>query len=188
MPAVDIDSTTRLRRGPATWSLLALTTFLTALPVVSAVGSVLKAAGVVAVDRSAAVENRLADVGILNDERSLRIAEGYAAVVSVPVAVTCLLVLYGLVRWKDWSREATLGVFGLAGLFLLVLSVNGLTQDPPGRHAGLGVVVSLLVLAAAALAFSPGVRDDFERRRLQRELREREAAAAARAARLGTSR
>ena len=185
---MDIDSTTRLRRGLATWALLGLTAFLTALPVASAVRSVLKAAGVLAVDSSAAIEDRLADVGILNDERSLRVAEGYAALVSVPVGLTCLLVLYGLLRWKDWSREAALGVFGLAGLFLLVLSVNGLTQDPPGRHAGLGVVMSLLVLGVAALAVSPGVRDDFERRRLQRELREREAAAAARAARLGTSR
>ena len=185
---MDIDSTTRLRRGPATWSFLALAAGLTALPVASAVGSVLKAAGVLGVDRQAAIDGRLADVGILSDERSLRVAEGYAALVSVPVALTCLLVLYGLLRWKEWSREAALGVFGLAGLFLLVLSVNGLTQDPPGRNAGLGVGVSLLVLAVAALAMSPGVRDDFERRRLQRELREREAAAAARAARFGTPR
>jgi hypothetical protein len=179
---VDIDATTRLRRGPATWTMLGLAAALSALPVASAVGSVLKAAGVLAVDPEAALDDGLAAVGIVAEERSLRVAEGFAALVSVPVAITCLLVLYGLLAWKDWSREATLGVFGLSGMFLLVMSLNGLAQGGP--RAGVGVVGSLLVLGVAGLAVSPGVRDDFERRRLQRELRAREAATAARRQRL----
>lgn len=178
-----LDSGTRLRRSPATWLLLALATFLTALPVTSAVGSVLKAAGVLDVDREAALQDGLAVVGIFNDERSLRIAEGFAAVVSIPVAITCLLVLGGLIAWKEWAREAALGVFGLTGLLLLVFSLNGLSQG--ARNGGLGLVVSLLVLGVAGLVLTPGVREDFERRRLQRELREREAATAARRARIG---
>ena len=36
------------------------------------------------------------------------------------------------------------------------------------------------------LTLAPGVRNDFEARRLQRELREREAATAARRARIGS--
>ena len=175
---MDLDSTTRLRRTPATWCLLALAGFLTALPVFSAVTSVLKASGVLDVDRERALQDGLAAVGVFNDERSLRIAEGFAAVVSIPVAITCLIVLLGLVTWKEWAREATLGVLGLAGLLLLVFSLNGLSQN--GRNAGLGLVVSLLVLGVAALVLAPPVRDDFERRRLQRALREREALTAAR--------
>ena len=177
---MEIDSTTRLRRSPATWFLLALAGFLTALPLVSAVTSVLKAAGVLDVDREAALRDGLAAVGVFNDERSLRIAEGFAAVVSIPVAITCLIVLLGLLTWREWAREATLGVFGLTGLLLLVFSLNGLSQN--GRNAGLGLVVSLLVLGVAALVLSPPVRDDFERRRLQQELRAREALTAARRA------
>lgn len=179
---MELDATTRLRRGRSTWSLLALTALVTALPVLSATRSVLTALGVLEVD-APSLRGGLVGFGLLNDERSVRVAEGFAALVSVPVAVTCLIVLLGLLTWRDWAREAALGVFGLIGLLLLVFSVNGLTQDPPGQNAGLGVVGSLLVLGVAALAMSPGVRDDFERRRLQKALREREAAAAARRAR-----
>ena len=181
---MEIDSATRLRRSPATWCLLGLAGFLTALPVASAVTSVLKASGYLDVDREAALRDGLSAVGLFNDERSLRIAEGFAAVVSIPVAVTALIVLLGLALWKDWAREAALGVFGLTGLLLLVFSLNGLSQG--GRNAGLGTIVSLLVLGVAALVLSPPVRDDFERRRLQKELREREALAAARRARIGS--
>jgi len=180
---MEIDTTTRLRRGPLTWCLLTLAGVLTALPLVSAISSVLKAAGVLDVDREQAISDGLAAVGILNDERSLRVAEGFAAVASVPVAITMLIVLIGLLTWREWAREAALGVFGLAGLLLLVFSLNGLTTDPPGEHAGIGLLAAVLVLAAAALVLSPGVRDDFEARRLQRELRAREAATAARRAR-----
>lgn len=182
---VDIDSSRRLRRSPATWSLLALAALVSAMPVASAVSSVLKAAGVLGVADDTADARRLGALGFF-DERGIRIAEGMAAVVSVPMAITCVLVLTGLVLWKDWAREAALGVFGLTGAFLLLLSLNGLTFDPRPRYAGLGVLVSLLVCAVAALTLAPGVRNDFEARRLQRELREREAATAARRARIGS--
>ena len=182
---VDIDSSSRLRRSPATWSLLGLATLVSAMPVTSAVVSVLKAAGAVGVADDTVDARRLGALGFF-DERGIRIAEGMAAVVSVPVAVTCVLVLIGLLMWKDWAREAALGVFGLSGAFLLLLSLNGLTFDPRPRYAGLGVLLSLLVCAVAALTLAPGVRNDFEARRLQRELREREAATAARRARIGS--
>lgn len=183
--SVDIDSSRRLRRSPATWSLLALAALVSAMPVASAVSSVLKAAGVLGVADDTADARRLGALGFF-DERGIRIAEGMAAVVSVPMAITCVLVLTGLVLWKDWAREAALGVFGLTGAFLLLLSLNGLTFDPRPRYAGLGVLVSLLVCGVAALTLAPGVRNDFEARRLQRELREREAATAARRARIGS--
>lgn len=182
---VDIDSSRRLRRSPATWSLLGLAALVSAMPVASAVSSVLKAAGVLGVADDTADARRLGALGFF-DERGIRVAEGMAAVVSVPMAITCVLVLTGLVLWKDWAREAALGVFGLTGAFLLLLSLNGLTFDPRPRYAGLGVLISLLVCAVAALTLAPGVRNDFEARRLQRELREREAATAARRARIGS--
>ena len=181
---MEIDSATRLRRSGATWALLGLATLVTALPVWSAVTSVLKAAGVVTVDEEVVVTDDLGSFGFF-DEKGIRVAEGLAAVVSIPVAVSCLIVLVGLARWKEWAREATLGVFGLIGAFLLLLSLNGLTFDPRPRYAGIGVVLSLLVVGVAVLALTPGVRDDFEARRLQKALRERQAATAARRARLG---
>lgn len=182
---MDIDSSSRLRRSPATWTLLGLATLVSAMPVASAITSVLKAAGVLGVADDAADARRLGALGFF-DERGIRIAEGMAAVVSVPVALTCVLVLLGLLLWKDWAREAALGVFGLTGAFLLLLSLNGLTFDPRPRYAGLGVLLSLMVCAVAAMTLSPGVRNDFEARRLQKELREREAATAARRARIGS--
>ena len=182
---MDIDSSSRLGRSPATWSLLGLATLVTAMPVASAVTSVLKASGALDVADDSADARRLGALGFF-DERGIRIAEGMAAVVSVPVAITCVLVLLGLLLWKDWAREAALGVFGLTGAFLLLLSLNGLTFDPRPRYAGLGVLLSLMVCGVAALTLAPGVRNDFEARRLQRELRAREAATAARRARIGS--
>ena len=179
---MEIDSTTRLRRSPATWWLLVLATVVTAAPVASAVSSVLKAAGVVGVDEDAVTDGGLGALGFF-DERGVRIAEGLAAVVSIPVALTCLVVLVGLATWREWAREGALGVFGLAGALLMILSLNGLTFDPPPRHAGVGVLGSLLVLGVAALVLTPGVRNDFEARRLKKELQAREAATAARRAR-----
>lgn len=176
---MEIDSSMRLRRSPATWCLLALTTAVTTMPVLSAGASVLKAAGVIGVDRDEVVTEGLGGFGFF-DERGIRVAEGLAAIVSIPVAISCVAVLVGLALWKEWAREAALGVFGLIGALLLLMSLNGLTFDPRPRYAELGVVLSLLVVGVAVLVLTPGVRDDFEARRLQKALREREAATAAR--------
>jgi len=183
-----VDEPGPVRRSGATWCLLALTAALTALPVASAVQSVLRVVGVLDVDREAAIRDGLSAVGLFGDERGLRVAEGFAAGVTVPVSLTALAVLYGLVTWREWAREAALGVFGLVGAGLLVLSLAGATADPPGRNAGWGVLGSLLVLAAAALAMSPPVRHDWERKAIERQVAERAAATAARRARQQQSR
>lgn len=172
-----------MRRSGATWSLLALTAALTALPVASSVQSLLRVQGVLDVDREAALRNGLSAVGLYGDERGLRIAEGWAAAVTIPVALTALAVLYGLATWKEWAREAALGVFGLVGSGLLVLALAGATADPPGRNADWGVLGALLVLAVAALAVAPPVRHDWERKAIERQVAERAAATAARRAR-----
>ena len=178
-----MDDLAPVRRSGATWSLLVLTAALTALPVASAVQSLLRVAGVLGVDREEAIRNGLSSVGLFGDERGLRIAEGFAAGVTVPVGLTALAVLYGLATWKDWAREAALGVFGLVGAGLLVLSLAGATADPPGRNAEWGVLGSLLVVGVAALAMSPPVRRDWEHKQIERQAAERAAATAARRAR-----
>lgn len=180
---MELDS--RTGRSASTWALLGLTGLLAALPAADAARSVLTATGVLDAEPSG-LRGELPGFGLVSDERSVRVLEGFAALVTVPAALIALIVLLGLLRWKEWAREAALGVFGLVGLLLLVFSVNGLSQG--GERAGLGVLGSLAVLGVAGLALSPGVRDDFERRRLLKARREREAAAAERRAREGTPR
>ena len=178
-----MDDLAPVRRSGATWALLALTAALTALPVASAEQSLLRVTGVLEVDREAAIRNGLSAVGLYGDERGLRIAEGFAAGVTIPVGLTGLAVLYGLATWREWAREAALGVFGLVGAGLLVLSLAGATADPPGRNAWWGVLGSMLVLAVAALAVSPPVRHAWERKAIERQVAARAAATAARRAR-----
>ena len=171
-------------RSAGTWAFLLLAALVTAAPTTSAALSLLKLTGVLDVDVDAARESGISAVGLFT-EQDVRVAEGFSLLVTLPVALACLLVLGGLVAWKEWAREGALGTFGLGGAFLLVLSLQGLSSDPPGRNAGWGLLASLVVLSVAALAFSPAVRGDFEGRQLRRAKREREAAAAARRARLG---
>jgi hypothetical protein len=168
------------RRSASSWWLLALAALVTALPVGSAVTSTLRVLGVVDVR-----QDRDAGTFGFFDEQGLRVAEGISLVLTLPVAVACLSVLAGLALRREWAREGALGVFGLSGLLLLVFSLNGLTQEPRGEHADLGLLASLLVLAVAALTLSPGVRRDVEQRAIAQQVREREAAAAARRARSG---
>ena len=174
---------TPVRRSGATWAALVLVTLLAGAATASAVVSLLVATGVRDVDRERAVAERIGDVGFGYDEGALRTAEAFAAAVTAPVAVVLVVVAVGLWTWRQWAREAAFGVLGLGGLLVTVLSVQGLTQDPPGRNAPAGLVAGLLLLGTVGLLLSPPSRDDFERRALQRTLREREAAAAARRAR-----
>ena len=172
------------RRSPSSWWLLVLATLVTALPVGNAVLSALRAAGVVEVE----VDPDEGSAGAFGffDEQGLRVAEGLSLLVTLPIAIACLVVLAGLFAQREWAREGALGVFGLSGLLLLVFSLNGLTSEPRGENADLGLAASLLVLTVAVLAVSPGVRRDFEQRQIAQQVREREAAAAARRARLGS--
>ena len=184
LATVDPVSDTSAGRSAASWWLLVLAALVTALPVASATLSLLRVTGALDVE----VDPRDGTYGALGffDERGLRVAEGISLVVTLPVALACLVVLVGLVAQQEWAREGALGVFGLSGLLLLVFSLNGLSQDPPGQNADLGLAAALLVLAVAGLTLSPGVRRDFEQRQIAKQVREREAATAARRARLGS--
>ena len=181
---MDIDSTTRLGRSGATWWLLALTSLITAIAVLGVVQSLLKASGIISVTAQDAFESGIGRYGFFG-ARGLRIAEGVSLVMSLPIAVTCLLVLVGLARFQPWAREGALGVFGLGGALLLIFSLSGVAQDPSNAQSVRGLALSVAVIAVAALVLTPGVRDDFDRRRIQMELREREAATATRRARGG---
>ena len=174
------------RRSGTTWAALSLATAVAAVPVASATSSALKALGVVDVSRQAALDARLGDAGFSYDERGIRTAEGVAALVEGPVAVAFLIVLAGLWTWRPWAREGAFGVYGLGGAALSVLSLSGLSQDPPGRNAGLGLLVGLAALAVVVLLLLPPARADAERRVVERRVRQRQADAAARRARDGS--
>ena len=161
----------RPRRSPATWSLLLLTAALTALPLVSLLRSTLVLTGAVDLAPGTAARSRAGLAGIYGED-ALRNAEGVAALlVTGPATVVGLLVLVGLVTWRGWAREAALGVFGLTGTLLCLLSLVGLSEQAP--NAVLGLVGGLLLLVAAGLAVSPPVAGDFDRTRIADEVRER---------------
>lgn len=158
----------RGQRGAATWLLLALTAAVAAVSVVAATRSVLVAAGWLRVDEDDVT--RSAVVGVFG-EQQVRNAEALVALLSVPVAVTVVALLLGLSTWRGSAREAVLGVCGLSGAGLAVLSAVGLSGGAP--DAGRGLAAGLLLLLVAGLAVSPPVVADFDRRRIAREVEER---------------
>ena len=161
----------RPHRSAATWSLLLLAAGSTALPLVSFVRSTLVLTGVVELAPGTAARSRAGLAGVYGED-ALRNAEGIAAVlVTGPAALVGLLVLVGLLTWRSWAREAALGVFGLVGALLCLLSAVGLSEQAP--NAPLGLLAGVLLLVAAGLAVSPPVCADFDRRRIAAEVRER---------------
>jgi len=161
----------RPQRSAATWSLLLLATALTVLPLLSFVRSALVLSGVVELAPGTAARSRAGLAGVYGED-GLRNAEGVAAVlITGPTAVVAVLVLVGLLTWRGWAREAALGVYGLAGALLCLLSFVGLSESAP--NAPLGLLGGLLLLAAAGLAVSPPVCADFDRKRIADEVRER---------------
>ena len=160
----------RPARSPATWLLLALCVLATALPAVFAATSLLTALGVREVDARDAALSGAGLVGVYGAD-AVRNAEGFAGVAVGAVAVVCLGLLVGLLRWRTWAREATLAVFGLLGAFLVLFSTAGVAGQ--ARNGGLGLLGGLLMLLVAGLAVSPPVCEDFDRQRIAGELRER---------------
>jgi hypothetical protein len=151
--------------------LLGLTAALTLLPLVSVTRSLLVATGVVDLAPGTASRSRAGLVGVYGED-ALRNAEGFAAVlVTGPAALVGTLVLLGLIRWRGWAREAAFGVFGLLGALACLFSLAGLSAS--ARNAELGLLAGALLLAAAALAVSPPVCADFDRKRIADEVRER---------------
>jgi hypothetical protein len=159
-----------VRRSGATWALLALCAAGTTAVTVSAALSVATAAGWRSVTTDAAARADAGQLGIYGDD-ALRVVEGWVAFVTVPLATVALALLAGLLAWREWAREAALGVFGLSGALLTLFSVFGLGEQARGAAAGLLAGAGLL--AAAGLAVSPGVCADFDRRRIAREVQER---------------
>ena len=172
MPARRVvpDAARAAGRSGGTWALLALCAAVTAAVTVSAGLSVATAAGWRSVTDDAAARADAAQLGIYGDG-ALRAAEGWTALVTVPLAAVALAVLAGLLAWRDWAREAALGVFGLLGLLLTLFSAIGL--DGQARGAAAGLVVGAGLLGAAGLAVAPAVCGDFDRRRIAREVQER---------------
>jgi len=158
----------RPARSPATWLLLLLCALATVLPAVFAASSLLIALGVREVDAADLAGAAL--VGVHGAEE-VRNTEGLVAAAVGAAALVCLVLLVGLARWRAWAREATLAVHGLVGVLLCLFSTVGVAGD--ARNGGLGLAGGLLLLLAAGLAVSPPVCEDFDRRRIAGEVRER---------------
>lgn len=169
-------------RSPWTWALLALTAVVSAVPAWTAGRSLLRVAGVDAVTDQEAIDSGVGAFGFFGAE-GLRVIEGLSLVVMLPIAVACLCVLVGLWRWRPWAREGALGVFGISGAVLAVFALSAVQQDTGDGRPLFALSLVATTLAVAGLALSPGVRDDFERREVERQARERAAATAARKAR-----
>lgn len=169
-----------VRRSAGTWLLLGLVAVLTAAPAAVAVRSVLVASGTVAVDLAGMDRQQLAASGVTS-VRGLQVTEAFSAAAFGAVALVCLILLVGLLRWRDWARESAMGVFGLGGLVLVVFSAVGLTAGAAAPRASEGVLAGLVVLGVAVLCIAPPVRSDFERQQVRRAVLARAAYAARRA-------
>jgi hypothetical protein len=160
----------RPARSPATWLLLVLCALATALPALFAASSLLTALGVREVDAREAALSGAGLVGV-HGAGAVRNAEGLAGVTVGAAALVSLVLLVGVARWKPWAREGTLAVYGLVGAFLCVFAAAGVAGQ--ARNGGLGLLGGLALLLAAGLAVSPPVCEDFDRRRIAAEVRER---------------
>lgn len=97
------------------------------------VQSALKAGGVLAVTSEDALESGIGRYGFFG-ARGLRIAEGLSLVLTVPIAVACLIVLIGLAMFRPWAREGRAGrVRARRGLAAHLLAKEVL-QDRVVRH------------------------------------------------------
>ena len=155
-------------RHAVTWSALVLCALVTVALLAAGIRALLRATGVVAIDSYAEIQGGAGQLGLF-DEEQLRLGESITAAVALGAGFFCLLLTLGLLRSKQWAREGAMGVFGLGGLVLGLLAVSGLSQDPPGPNADLGLVGSLVLFGIAGLVAAPVCRADFERRRRHKE-------------------
>lgn len=175
----------RRRRSPLTLAALAASAVLTVLLAVPATVSLLRAVGVLEVDVQQSIRDRSLLVGIPNTEAGLRIAEGWLAGVTLPLAVVALTLTVGLALLRPWAREAAMGVYGLGGTLLALLGVHGLLQEPPGRNAAEALVAGLAVAAIAGLLMSSSCCLDVDHAETRKRVKAMRAAEAARRARQG---
>lgn len=171
------------RRSPATWAALAGVATVTVLIAVPAVLGLLRATGVLEVDVAQSVRDRTLQVGIANTESGLRIAEGWLAAVTLPLAVLSLVLTLGLARLQPWARESAMGVYGLGGALIAILSLQGLLQDPPGRNSLEGLFAGLAIAGIAGVLMTSACCLDVDRAETRKRVAAMRAAAAARNAR-----
>jgi hypothetical protein len=98
-------------------------------------------------------------------------ASAATAVVLLPVGICEAVFALGLAGRRERSRINALVVFGVVALVLIAFSLVGLTADPPGRNAGLGMLLGLGHLTVAVLAVAPDVAHDIDLAEMDRERR-----------------
>lgn len=172
----------RVRRHSLTWTVTALVAVAAAVPLVTGTRALLRATGVVGIDQVVEVRGGAGGMGLFSAE-ALRMAEGLAAAVDLGVGTLCLVLTIGLYLLRAWAREGVMGLFGLGGVAVVLLSLSGLGQGGPNAAAGL--VGGVALLAVAGMAASPQCGRDVRRREKERAhrreaeyLRRRSAAAA----------
>jgi hypothetical protein len=165
-----------------TWTVIAASAAITGPLAVVGTVAFLRAAGVLEVDVEQAIRDGVSSVGIPTSISGLRIAEGFLALVALPLAVVGLILTLGLVALRAWAREAAIGVFGLSGAFLALLGVYGLAQDTPGENSLVGLLAGLTVGGVAGLLLSPPCSNDVDRAETARRVRAMRAAEQARLA------
>ncbi|HZI96052.1 MAG TPA: hypothetical protein VFD41_00850 [Actinomycetales bacterium] len=165
-------------RQGATWTVLTFSALATAVALYAGVRALLRAAGVIEIDLFAEVQGGAGAVGVF-DEQQLRNSEGMFALIVLGVALVCLILTVGLATFRSWAREGAMGMFGIGGLAIGLLSFSGLSQGAP--NAPMGLLAGVVLLVVAGLVASPSCARDWdraERRRLQRKESKRRASAA----------
>ena len=172
------------RRSPATrvagWGAVMLTVAVLVLAGLALARSV----GILDNSRTLTV-NGAAAAGVGTSDSELGAANALITVMYTVAFLVLLPITAGLLRFRNWARESAMAVFGLGGLLLLLLSLSGLRQDPPGENAALGLVCALLILGLTGAVVHPSCADDFSRYEAVRRAAERRRLEAERRARTG---
>lgn len=155
------------RRGTVTLAAATMALAVSAVPLALAVEAALVATGRASGEafRQAAVDANLA-IGA----SQVWVAQGIVALVLGAVGLVGVGLAVGVAARHAGGREAAIGVFGMGGPFVIVISTVGLLSDPPSPGSGQGVLAGLVVLAVAVLLLLPACARDFDRALLAREL------------------
>jgi hypothetical protein len=102
----------------------------------------------------------LVESGAPGEARTLGIVGWISAVVTLGVAVLEVALGLGVLARRPWAREGGLVIFGLLGLLLTVVSLQGLSSTPRGENAPVGLALGLAHLAVVVLLALRRTGDD----------------------------
>lgn len=159
-------------RRPATILVTTAVAAVAVLLLLAGTRAYLRMAGVLSIDMSDDARRRAGQMGLFTIEER-RTAEGLTAVLALGACLLCVVLAIGLLRLRSWAREGVMGVFGLGGVAVALLSLAGLGRD--AANAMEGLVAGVVMLGVGALALAPSCARDVGRNEVLRA-RRREAA------------